>query len=65
MAPSFASGRVLADASRWLISQAYFNPLVIPLFHALVSSNDTTTPVVGHPAAQNSRGIFDANPALN
>ena len=40
MAPSFASGRVLADAMLdRLISQAYFNPLIIPLFHALVASS--------------------------
>lgn len=41
MAPSFASGRVLADAMLdRLVSQAYFNPLIIPLFNALVASND-------------------------
>ena len=41
MAPAFAAGRVLADAMLdRLISQAYFNPLIIPLFHALVASSD-------------------------
>ena len=40
LSPSFASGRVFADAMLdRLISQAYFNPLVIPLFHALVASS--------------------------
>ncbi len=43
MAPAFAAGRVLADAMLdRLISQAYFNPLIIPLFHALVASSDNT-----------------------
>jgi hypothetical protein len=40
MAPSFACGRVLVDAMLdRLVSQAYFNPLIIPLFHALVASS--------------------------
>ena len=75
MAPSFACGRVLADAMLdRLISQAYFNPLVIPLFHALVASNDTTTVVSRHhgasqAAAPGSSGSVDsggdANPATS